>query len=279
MISVSVLMRLAFVGVAIPWAAAHPTPASAALVINSQFSAGLGTLVGLSYDPTQKRVWAHAAFDTDIQSFTTGGKAKASVLPPGESANDFDLETAPKAFTLGSTLVPAGSLLVINGETGVAEIYALDPTTGATLATLTTGFGASHVVGGAYHGKRNSFFLLQDKVPGGTTGNRVAEISPTTGAVLNTFQISALFSVNFGDLDVDRATGNLFIVSSDEPRIAELTPTGALVQYHALPSGVGNLSGIGIDDKRGEIWVGGTAGTVWRLGQTVTGQATATAPD
>ena len=97
--------------------------------------------------------------------------------------------------------------------------------------------------------------------------------------MLNTFQISALFSVNYGDLDVDRATGNLFVVSSDEPRIAELTPTGALVQYHALPSGVSSLSGIGIDDKRGEIWVGGTSGTVWRLGQTVAEQASPASPD
>ena len=248
-------------------AAGVTQPEDLDLVVLKQFNPGLGTLVGLSYDPGQKRVWAYGDFDAGLQSFAISGKAKLSLPRPGEAANDADLEIAPEALTLGTTPVPAGSLLFINGESGVAEIYALDPSTGATLATLTTGFGVSHVVGGAYHGKRNTFFLVQDKVPGGASANTVAEINPVTGAVLNSFSIGGLFSVNYGDLDVDKATGNLFVVSSDENRIAEIKPSGALVQYHALPAGVGSLSGIGIDDKRGEYWVGGTSGSVWRLGK------------
>ena len=67
---------------------------------------------------------------------------------------------------------------------------------------------------------------------------RSATVDPDSGAVLNEFAIGSLFDVNFGDLDVCPATGHLFVVSSIESRIAELTPTGSLVGYHDLPSGV-----------------------------------------
>ena len=213
-------------------------PQDLGLVVEAQFGSGLG-LVSLAYDPSKKRVWAYGGFASSIQSFSRSGKAKSSVARPGEGANDADLDIAPETLTLGATTVPAGSLLFINGESGVAEIHALDPNTGATLATLVTGFGVSHVVGGTYHPKRNSFFLLQDGVPGGLDANRVAEIDPLSGAVLNSFQVSPGFSVNYGDLDVHKASGNLFLASSDEPRLAEFTPTGSLVQYHPLPPGVG----------------------------------------
>ena len=132
---------------------------------------------------------------------------------------------------------------------------------------MNTAFGASHVVGGAYHRIRASLFLVQDKVAGVTNGNRVAEISPITGSILNTFQIASTFSVNFGDLEVCNATGHLIAVSSDENRIAEYTPTGTLVQYFPLPVGISELAGIGIDESSGDLWVASSAGggDVWRL--------------
>ena len=99
-------------------------------------------------------------------------------------------------------------------------------------------------------------------MPGGTNANRIAEINPQTGAVLNSFQIGATFSVNFGDLEVCNSTGNLLVVSSDEARVGEYTPAGALVQYHALPAGVASPSGIGIDETTGDLWVGSSASGV-----------------
>lgn len=48
--------------------------------------------------------------------------------------------------------------------------------------------------------------------------------------------------------------------------IAEFTPQGAFVQLLSLPPGVSSISGIGLDDGRGEIWLSGTGGDVWRLG-------------
>lgn len=242
--------------------------ARAQLAVGGQFDpSGVGSLCGLAFDSSADEVWVYGCFGADVRRYSASGTFLSSVPPAGESANDVDIEFAAASFTLGTTLLPKHSLLQINGETGVADVYALDETTGAVLSTLNTSFGVSHVVGGAYHRIRQTLFLVQDRVPGASDGNRIAEVNPQSGAVSNTFQIASTFSVNFGDLEVCNSTGNLLVVSSDEPRIAEYTPTGTLVQYHALPVGVSSLSGIALDESRGEIWVASSAaaGQVWRL--------------
>jgi hypothetical protein len=245
--------------------AAAGAPASGQLTLLGSFNSGLSP-VGLGYDQTTESVWVYDSFGTNINRFSRTGVAQGTVARPGGAANDVDLEFTTSPTSLGGTNIGAGTLLYVDGESGAAEIYAVNPATGTVLATLNTAFGASHVVGGAIHVARGTLFLVQDKVPGAADENRIAEIDRTTGAVLNSFQITSTFSVNFGDIEVNPITGNLLVVSSDENRIAEYTPTGTLVQYLALPAGVTSLSGIGIDQVRNEYWVAGTGGTIYRLG-------------
>lgn len=240
----------------------------AALSLLETYQPGAGGLVGVAFDNKKGHTWYYPASGSEIRGFR-GATALTPLVRPGEAANDADVEIAPEALVLGSTTVPAGTLLFINGETGVAEIYAIDPATGGVLATLTTGFGASHVVGGAYHPRRDTFFLVQDRVPGGSLASLVAEVDAQTGAVLNSFQIASVFTVNYGDLDIHKGTGNLYVASSDEPRVAEFTPTGQFVRYWPLPDGVSAVSGIAIDDKRNEAWMSGVGGAVWRLGNVI----------
>ena len=134
------------------------------------------------------------------------------------------------------------------------------------LATLVTAFGVGHVVGGGYHPGRDSLFLVQDNVPGGTNANRVAEVDSVSGAVLGSFQVSAAgYSVSYGDLDI-ALSGNLLLVSSIETTLAEFTPSGGYVQELALPSGVSSLCGLATDGTDLEGWVAGSGGPVWRLG-------------
>lgn len=242
--------------------------AIAQLAITAQFDpSGSSSNCGLAVDSSTHEVWVHGCSSADIQRYSTAGALLSSVPRGGESANDVDVEITTKPISLASTTLPSNALLFINGETGPAEIYALDKGTGAVISTLNTAFGVSHVVGGAYHRIRQSLFLIQDLVPAAADENRVAEIDLATGSILNTFQITSTFSVNFGDLEVCNSTGNLIVVSSDENRIAEYTPAGALVQYHPLPVGVSSLSGIGVDESTGELWVASSAGggDVWRL--------------
>ena len=242
------------------------SPAAGIQVLAQFDPANAGGLCGLGYDQTADEVWVYDCLAADIQRYSTAGAFLSSVPRPGESANDADVEFAPEPLTLAGVALPAGTLLFINGETAAAEIYAVDKSSGSVLATLPTAFGMSHVVGGAYHPLRDTFFLVQDNVPGAADENRIAEIDPNTGGVINNFQITSFFQVNFGDIEVCAATGNLLVVSDDESRIAEFAPGGAFVAYHALPAAVDDPSGIGLDDARGEAWVAGTGGSVRRLG-------------
>lgn len=243
-------------------------PATAQLAITGQFDpSGTSSNCGLGFDSSAGQVWVHGCFGADVQRYSPTGDALLPVPRGGESANDVDVEVSAQSFKLGSTVLPSNTLLFINGETGPAEIYAIDKTTGAVLSSLSTAFGVSHVVGGAYHRSRQTLFLVQDLVPAAADRNRIAEVDPISGGIVNTFQITSTFSVNFGDLEVCNSTGNLIVASSDESRLAEYTPAGTLVQYHPLPIGVSSLSGIGIDEHTGDIWVASSAsgGDVWRL--------------
>ncbi len=250
------------------------SPAPAQTVTLSTFNPSeIGDLCGIGFDAAGGTVWVYSCSNPDIHSYTTDGTFLTAIPRPGESANDVDLEIAPEALTLGTTAVPAGTLLLINGEAGTADIYAVDTDTGDVIASLDTAFGISHVVGGAYHPIRDTFFLVQDNVPGVDDENRVAEIDPVNGAVLGTFQVTDYFSVFYGDIEVSASTGNLFLVSSVESSIGEFTPTGEFVQVHDLPTGVTSLSGIALDCSENEAWVSGTGGVVWRLGGVACGSS------
>ena len=222
------------------------------LVEDGQFS--VSNSCALGYDHTTDLVWIYPCSAANILSYTTAGVAGATVTRPGESANDVDIDFASAAFTLGTTAVTDGTMLFINGETAVADIYITDKAGIAAPIMQATGFGNSHVVGGGFHNSRGTFFVVEDLFGGGTA-NTIAELNVATGAVVNSFSIASEFSVSFGDMDVCQSTGNLFVVSSVETTVAEFTPTGVFVDEYDLPVGVTGLTGIGMDDSTGEAWV------------------------
>jgi hypothetical protein len=243
------------------------TLAHAQFVEVEHFDSGISA-VGMGVDPTNGDAWVYDSFGATIRRYSALGVPMGSVPRPGESANDADVEFTVAPMTLGTTSLPTGTLLFINGESDVAEVYAIDKSTGSVLATLITDFGASHVVGGAQHPERGTIFLVQDHVPGATSlRNRIAEIDPATGDVLNTFvitDVASSFTVNFGDIEVTGG-GNLAVVSSHEDgAILELTPDGAFVALRTHPAT--NSCGIGIVPESCEFRVVNTSGRVTTLG-------------
>ncbi len=201
-----------------------------------------------------------------IDRYTEEGTFISSASMVGGAANDVDIDMAPVDLVMNGTFVEQGRLLLVNGEVGVAEIYAIDEVTNVVIDTLVPAFGNSHVVGGSYHPQRGTFFLVQDNVPTAALANRVAEIDAMTGAVIQEFSVLPHFDVNYGDLDISPISGHLFIVSSAESTIAEFTPEGVFVTEHALPAGVSGLSGIALDNDLEGAWVCNTGGLVYKLG-------------
>ncbi|MCD8533995.1 MAG: hypothetical protein LR011_04055 [Verrucomicrobia bacterium] len=116
--------------------------AQSQLVLIEQFNpAEVGSIVGLAFDNATDQIWVYGEFLGMIHSYSRAGEFIGSIERPGEAANDVDLDVAGGPLTLGEVAIPSGTLLMINGETDVAEIFALDPSTGQVLATRATSFG------------------------------------------------------------------------------------------------------------------------------------------
>ncbi|HQZ44172.1 MAG TPA: T9SS type A sorting domain-containing protein [Flavobacteriales bacterium] len=242
-------------------------PIQAQLTILTQFNpSNTGGLCGIAYNSPVGEVLVIGCSANTIDRYTEDGTFLTSAAMVGGTANDVDIDMSPTDLMLNGTFVDQGQLLLVNGESGVAEIFAIDEVTNEVIDTLITDYGVSHVVGGSYHPLRGTFYLVQDNVPSGFNGNRVAEIDTATGDTLQTFPLDPNFDVNFGDMDISPISGNLFIVSSSDAGIAEFTPDGVFVQNHALPVGISGLSGIALDNDLEGAWVCNTSGVVWKLG-------------
>lgn len=236
-------------------------------LINSFNPTSVGGLCGIGFDPTQQQLWVYDCSSDSISCLSLTGNLLYQYEAPGEGANDMDIEIAATTFSFAGSTVTPGQILFVNGETGTADIYAIDKSTGLVTDSLITDFGVSHVVGGSYHPPRNTFFLVQDNVPAAVEKNKIAEINPLNGDTINTFYTTGYFNISYGDIEVS-TSGSLFLVSSDEnDSIAEINPNGTLIQKYALPIGVDNLSGIALDCDNNEAWVVNTSGVVYHLGQ------------
>lgn len=242
-------------------------PLSAQLTILTQFNpSNTGGTCGIAYNAPDSEIMVIGCSASEIDRYAVDGTFISSADVVGEGANDVDIDMSPSDIMLNGTFVAQGQLLLVNGETSVAEIYAIDEVTNQVIDTLVTGFGASHVVGGSYHPQRGTFFLVQDKVPGGFAANRIAEVDASTGDTLQTISTMPDFQVDYGDLDISPVSGHLFVVSSDESGIAEFTPDGVFITEHPLPVGVSSLSGIALDNDLQGAWVCNTSGVVFKLG-------------
>jgi hypothetical protein len=240
------------------------TTSAQRLAVASSFAPGLGVLVGIAFDPAIRDLYLYDDFATSILQYTTAGVAVPPSIPnPGTASNDYDLDFLTEPLTIGGTAVSTNALLVMNGEdTPLRRVYALDEDTGAVLASMT--IPMSDPVGLSYHPGRNTFFGVD------WVRDVVEELNPATGAVLASFPVAPVgapaWDVYYGDIDVDTRSGNLILVSSAQPVIRVLSPTGVLVGDVAVGGlGVGEMSGIAWDDATATAWITSTSGGVVSL--------------
>ncbi|MHC1770059.1 MAG: putative Ig domain-containing protein [Verrucomicrobiia bacterium] len=158
--------------------------------------------------------------------------ARRQLLPlPGGVSLETGLQRVPVEFTLGNKTVPAGSLLVFNGNLSPDRVYALDPVTGNVLATLDLAQDYQAVAGGFHAGTGNLFVL-------GSAQDRIYELQPSNGSEVRSFSLP--FGVASGGLAIHPNTGNLFVGSSLSAKIVELRSDGVqLNEYNLRPIGIG----------------------------------------
>jgi Ca2+-binding RTX toxin-like protein len=203
----------------------------------------------------------YAAFGDTIREFSTTGSPLSTIPRPGQSSNDFDLDVAEVSLTVGQGTVPAGGLVVTNGEVSPQKIFGIDRA-GTILGQLDL---QGTLVGGSYHAARKSMMVVD------YGADVIRELDPATGTLLNEFPVtpkgSPAFDVFFGDVAVSAQTGNLFIVSSTQAVVRELTADGAFVQDYEVGSlGIGGMSGVDIDPATNDAWiVTNSNGIVYRV--------------
>ncbi len=224
-----------------------------------------GSINSLGYDSVTEMVYVHTQGGITLDQYDRAGTFTGTVTKPFPGGNDDDIEFTDVAVTLAGVTVPAGTLFSIEHDNNPPRIYAVDASDSSILATVNTDAGAvGSWVGGAYSKARGTFFCID------WTGDRIQEIDPADGAVLNDFTVvptgAIPFDVFFGDVDVLDSDGYIYLVSSTQDRVRVLGTDG--VWFGDLDLGVlgiSGMSGIGFDDARSEAWIGSTNGTIYQF--------------
>ena len=236
-------------------------PSSAATVITF-FNTNLGIIVGTGWDPATGNVWMYADGSGTIYERAPDGSIVSGISRPGNASNDFDLDFALTDLTLGGKTVPANSLLVVNGDDTPAMIYALDKA-GTQLGSVA--IPNASLNGIAQHPSRGSLFVAE------WATNELIEIDPNTGTELARFTVSPTgapaFAIFYSDVDVHPTSGNLFVVSSSQQVMRELTPGGQYVGDIDLTSlNLPEMASLAFDSN-GDAWVGTFSGAIYKLGE------------
>ena len=221
------------------------------------------TETGIGFDPVSGNVFITEFSDTIHEVRPNGLEVLPSFAIPGAGTDEVDLDFLPVAVNVGGTMVPAGTLLVVNGDDSPDQLYALNKDTGADPGPGGHDRGSTPI-GGTYHAVRNRIFVANF-----STGV-ITEVNPADGATFNSFPVrpagSPPFAFSFGDLEVHPVSGNLLAVGSGQSVIRELTPTGTFVRDLDVSGlGITAMSGIAVDDANQEAWIVNTSGNVVRV--------------
>ena len=157
-------------------------------------------------------------------------------------------------MTLNGVPIPAGSLLLTNGQISPDTIYAMNPATGAILASLPLAKQTSpateiNPTAGLYDQATNLIYVL------GYSDNKIDAINPATGAIVNS--LASYVPQNGGGLALDPTTHQLWEVAYGST-IAYLLDKSTGVILHEMDFstvGVTNqITGM-VFDSAGKIWL------------------------
>jgi hypothetical protein len=197
---------------------------------------------------------------------TTGAQIGSYAIPV-QNTSFLGLDIAPAGFSMHDTTsntnvaVPTGSLIVFNGQPNPDRVVAMDPTTGAVLATLVL-TGNFDVVGGAVTSTGRMFVL-------DPSADRVREINPTTGAEITTGSFAAGMDITSGDIAIHPTTGDIWIASAATTTLREYTIAGVFVRsIDVTPQGVSTeLTGLAFRPNGGtfDVLASSNRGVVYVL--------------
>jgi hypothetical protein len=152
---------------------------------------------------------------------------------------------------------PAGSIFAVNVG-GDNKIYQINPTTGATISSITGAWATISARGLAYDAEHNEFWI------GGWNHSVIYHVS-STGATISTIPFSGVSGLAWHK-NGNGGTGSLWVVTNAAASMVyELAPTGTILHQFAIPGTATGGAGVEIDEG-GMVWIVNQANrTVYKM--------------
>jgi hypothetical protein len=170
------------------------------------------------------------------------------------------LQILPQAMSLNGTTVPAGSLLVFNGYANPDRIIAVNPGTGAVIASLVLGANYD-LTAGLYDSASGHLFILSHN------SNAMIEINPANGTNLGQYGLPVSVQ-SWAGIAIDPVDGNFWIGStSSGTEVVKVNRSGVELQRVDLSSQLVNsntISGLAFNPD-GSLMVSTTQGAVVKV--------------
>ncbi|MGA7501504.1 MAG: hypothetical protein WBX00_32635, partial [Isosphaeraceae bacterium] len=220
----------------------------------------LGDLSDVASDPTSGALYVSTYNGNQIQRIdpNSGAVIGAAIpLPGGNSYGLTGLQVLPAAMTLNGVSVPAGSLLVTDGYANPDRVDAINPATGAVIATLTLHDNLD-ANAGVYDAATGDLYLLRG------SANQVAVVDPKTGLTLSQFATPASVDYWNGGLALDPTTGALWLGSAASNVVYEVSKANGTVlsSVNLTSQGVAGIGGLSFN-VAGQLLVASTDGVVF----------------
>ena len=240
---------------------------SAPLAFNV-FNPAVSTLGDVAADPATGSVWVsdfNNPAKLDLVNPSTGQVASSITLTSAFGStglfNLAGLQVLSAAISLGGTPAPSGSLLVFNGNASPDRVVAVNPSTGAVVASLALANNYD-LAAGTYDPTSGHLFVVDRR----TSPTKVVEINPATAAEISSFALPFNAS-SYAGLVVDPAGGTLWYGSDQSGAAVQLSRTGAVLRTVSLTAqGVpaNTTSGLSFD-AAGNLLVASNQGQVFRV--------------
>ena len=195
----------------------------------------LGALSDVASDPNTGALYVTDYNDNVIQRIDpdTGASIGSPLaLPGGSSYGLTGLQILGQSITLAGVSVPAGSLLVTNGYANPDRVDAINPSTGAVLASLILKDNLD-ANAGVYDAASGKLYLLRGNA------NKVAVVDAQSGVTLSQFATPSGVDYWNGGLALDPTTAGLWLGSATSNVISRVSKTDGTVLQSVDLSGAG----------------------------------------
>ncbi|MAY73504.1 MAG: hypothetical protein CMJ31_02050 [Phycisphaerae bacterium] len=207
-------------------------------------------------------IYAHVSNTTTLQRYNADGTsfgADLAWVPGGGNDSDIDFSITP--LEIGGILVPAGTMLVTQGEPSTQTLYAVDAGTGSILASQDLAEPIGQLTGGAIDPFSGMLYTID------WTNDVIRVFDPSTGVAGVSFGFGGNFDAFYSDVEISASTGELFLVSSSQNVIRVLSASGEFLRdINVDDLGISGMSGIAFDDRTGDAWISSTNGSIYRVG-------------